>query len=140
MKWFFGVSGIYCFNCGRKGHLGYDCDRPMVEVCTRDEEIAKKEVDRAEAMSLADEMDRQRDGRGRNRSRENNTQNTYRPRHSSLPSPRNFRQSSDEGVARNGSRGYSNRGYKTNNNRGYDTHRRHSGEGYNSSRRHPGRW
>lgn len=51
MKWFFGVSGVYCFNCGEKGHLGYDCDRPNVDVCVRDESKAKEELDRAENKS-----------------------------------------------------------------------------------------
>jgi hypothetical protein len=52
MKWFFGLDGITCFNCGRSSHHGYDCDRPGVDLLARDDELADKEIERAEAMSL----------------------------------------------------------------------------------------
>ena len=52
MKWFFGLDGVTCFNCGRSGHHGYDCDRPGVDLCARDDELADREIGRAEAMSL----------------------------------------------------------------------------------------
>ena len=52
MKWFFGLEGVTCFNCGRKGHCGYNCDRPGVDMCARDEGLANQEIARAEAMSL----------------------------------------------------------------------------------------
>jgi cellular nucleic acid-binding protein len=52
MKWFFGLDGLSCFNCGRNGHHGYDCDRPPLEVCARDESVAKVELERAQAVQL----------------------------------------------------------------------------------------
>jgi cellular nucleic acid-binding protein len=52
MKWFFGLDGITCFNCGRLGHHGYDCDRPRFEELARDDELVRNEIDRAEATSL----------------------------------------------------------------------------------------
>jgi cellular nucleic acid-binding protein len=52
MKWFFGLKGITCFNCGRLDHHGYDCDRPRFEELTRDDELIRNEIDRAEATSL----------------------------------------------------------------------------------------
>lgn len=52
MKWFFGLEGITCFNCGRGGHHGFDCGRPGVDLCSRDEMLADKEIEWAETMSM----------------------------------------------------------------------------------------
>jgi len=52
MKWFFGLDSVSCFNCGRNGHNGYKCDRPGVDLCVRDDELADREIERAEAVSL----------------------------------------------------------------------------------------
>lgn len=52
MKWFFGLDSVSCFNCGRKGHNGYDCDRPGIDIVARDDQLADREIERAEAMSL----------------------------------------------------------------------------------------
>lgn len=52
MKWFFGLDSVSCFNCGRTGHSGYDCDRPGIDMCARDDALADREIERAEALSL----------------------------------------------------------------------------------------
>lgn len=52
MKWFFGLDGVSCFNCGMKGHTGYNCERPGLDACARDDTVAIREVEAAEANSL----------------------------------------------------------------------------------------
>ena len=52
MKWFFGVSAVYCFNCGQEGHVGFDCNRARVRECSQDEGVVRREWERAEAMAL----------------------------------------------------------------------------------------
>jgi len=74
MKWFFGLKGISCFNCGRSGHHGSNCDRPKIDECARNPDLFLKEIERAEAVSLSDELEEQRqkrmdDERNRNRNR-----------------------------------------------------------------------
>ena len=46
LKWFFGVQGVSCGNCGQSGHIGQECRRPNVEILGRDDELAKLEVER----------------------------------------------------------------------------------------------
>lgn len=52
MKWFFGLNGLSCFNCGQSGHHGSTCERPKVDECQRNISILTKELDRAKAISL----------------------------------------------------------------------------------------
>ena len=52
MRWFFGLNGLSCFNCGQAGHHGSRCERPRVDECLRNSDILVKELDRAEAVSL----------------------------------------------------------------------------------------
>ena len=77
MKWFFGLKGISCFNCGRNGHHGSDCDRPKCDNMLRNTDLLMAELDRAEAKSLEDELEEQQQkssrshSRGRDRDRNN---------------------------------------------------------------------
>ena len=52
MKWFFGLDGITCFNCGSGGHHGYDCSRPKFEELLGDGNLIFEEMDLAETISL----------------------------------------------------------------------------------------
>mmetsp|Transcript_2420 Transcript_2420/g.4823 ORF Transcript_2420/g.4823 Transcript_2420/m.4823 type:complete len:521 (-) Transcript_2420:76-1638(-) len=44
-KWFFSIEGVSCGNCGQSGHIGEECRRPNVEQLSRDDELARKEVE-----------------------------------------------------------------------------------------------
>ena len=69
MGWFFGLRGTYCFNCGRKGHQGMSCDRPKLDDCARNPELAEDEIDEAGLESLHEEMDEREKGRDRSHDR-----------------------------------------------------------------------
>lgn len=44
-KWFFSIEGVSCGNCGQSGHIGEECRRPNVEQLSRDDDLARKEVE-----------------------------------------------------------------------------------------------
>jgi len=52
MKWYFGLSGRTCFNCGRNDHDGFQCRRPRLDECSRDPRLAQNEVEMADAINL----------------------------------------------------------------------------------------
>lgn len=52
LKWFYGLRGMSCFNCGGQGHSGYDCKRPTLYQCITNPEQAVQEIERAEADSM----------------------------------------------------------------------------------------
>ncbi|KAG7350687.1 zinc knuckle domain containing protein [Nitzschia inconspicua] len=83
LKWFYSLRGLSCFNCGSHGHSGYDCQRPTLHHCIQNPEDAKREIERAEENSIAEELERQRQGRGRNSQRDGNGSNGSRSRGSS---------------------------------------------------------
>jgi hypothetical protein len=72
LKWFFSLRGISCFNCGSQGHSGYDCQRPALYQCVQDPETAAREIERAEANSIAEELEKQQQERGRSKQRGGN--------------------------------------------------------------------
>lgn len=77
MRWFFGLKGVSCFRCGMKDHRGVDCRRPDVETCQKNPELAQREIDMADSISLNYQMSNQRSNResrdqGRSRESDNN--------------------------------------------------------------------
>ncbi len=52
MRWFFGLKGQTCFNCGRTGHHGVACPSPTAQVCDKNPEVGLEEIEKAAALSL----------------------------------------------------------------------------------------
>ena len=95
MKWFFGLKGISCFNCGRVGHHGSDCDRPNCDMLLRDQTLLTRELERAEAKSLEDELEEQRqksrdNEKNRKRGRDRDAKDDFRNRAKSQPAASRF--------------------------------------------------
>lgn len=89
LKWFFGVQGVSCGNCGLSGHIGEECRRPNVDTLGRDEDLAKMEVERVvQEEDFATSSRRQRDQNKQQRRRvqsvpprnRNNSSSQYQPR------------------------------------------------------------
>lgn len=87
MRWFFGLKGTSCFNCGEKGHTGIRCNRPDVDVCQKNPDIASQEVEMAGTISLSDQLSNQKSSRESRDSRQRDSN----PRARSQPPPRNSR-------------------------------------------------
>lgn len=47
----FYPDAYFCFNCGMAGHHGSECDRPTLDVLSRDSELANNEIEKAYVMS-----------------------------------------------------------------------------------------
>ena len=47
MRWFFGLKGVTCFNCGGKDHLGMQYRRPNLDACLRNPDVEFQEIDKA---------------------------------------------------------------------------------------------
>ena len=56
MKWFVGLDGVSCFNCGRVGHDGTRCDRPSLTTCSNSESITEQEIEYAANYRVEDAM------------------------------------------------------------------------------------
>jgi cellular nucleic acid-binding protein len=65
MQWYFGLRGISCYNCGRTGHVGSQCDRPRSEECSRNFDQGAAEVERAAPWATAEDEIQRRNERGR---------------------------------------------------------------------------
>jgi len=52
LKFFFGLEGLYCYNCGGKGHLGDQCNRPRLDDLVRSTQLTQRELDRAQEYKL----------------------------------------------------------------------------------------
>jgi len=98
LKWFYGLRGMSCFNCGAQGHSGYDCNRPTLYQCISNPDEALQEIQRAEADSIAEELERER-RQQRERQRE-------RGRNHKTGNGQGNRRSKSSGPSRRDRRGY----------------------------------
>jgi len=55
LKWFYGLEGVSCSNCGRAGHIRAFCQRPSLDECARDDSLVRQELERAAAVSSVEE-------------------------------------------------------------------------------------
>jgi len=69
MRWFFGLRGVTCFNCGGN-HLGERCRRANSETCAKNADVGRQEVEMAGSMALSDQLSNQRSNRESRDSRE----------------------------------------------------------------------
>ena len=69
MRWFFGLKGVTCFNCGGN-HLGERCRRANAETCSKNPDVGRQEIEMAGTMTLSDQLSNQRSGRESRDSRE----------------------------------------------------------------------
>jgi len=84
MKWFFGLQGVSCFQCGCNLHHGSECQRPSLDQCARNAEIGAQEIEMAEAESLREQLNAQRS----NRESRDRRHRDYNDRPRSMPPPR----------------------------------------------------
>ncbi|KAL3940721.1 MAG: hypothetical protein SGBAC_004792 [Bacillariaceae sp.] len=108
LKWFHGLEGITCNNCGAHGHFGWECPRPKVHHLVQDNDLAAHEIQRATADSMTEQLLQQRSrNRGRDNHRGGSSNNNRRREVQSLPPNRS-------GGSGDGRRNSSNgRGYDT---------------------------
>ena len=52
LRWFFGLKGVSCFNCGGSDHSGYECRNPNVANCLKNPDVAQNEISMAGSISL----------------------------------------------------------------------------------------
>ena len=69
MRWFFGLRGVTCFNCGGN-HLGERCRRANSETCSKNADVGRQEIEMAGSMALSDQLSNQRSSRESRDSRE----------------------------------------------------------------------
>lgn len=98
LKWFYGLRGMSCFNCGAQGHSGYDCNRPTLYHCTSNPDEALQEIQRAEADSIAEELERER--------RQASERQRERGRNNNLGNGKGNRRAKSSGPSRRDKRGY----------------------------------
>ncbi|GAX20629.1 protein AIR1/2 [Fistulifera solaris] len=56
-KWFVGLQGgITCFNCGRFGHNGFDCDRVRPEECLHREDLVLTEISKVDKEQRTEQL------------------------------------------------------------------------------------
>jgi len=88
LRWFFGLKGVSCFNCGGSDHSGYECRNPNVANCLKNPDVAQNEISMAGSISLIDQLSNQRSNReSRDGRMRQNTNSNHRAR--SMPPPRN---------------------------------------------------
>jgi len=87
MRWFFGLRGVTCFNCGGN-HLGERCRRANSETCSKNADVGRQEIEMAGSMALSDQLSNQRSNRESRDSRESRNGNG---RAKSLPPSRQRR-------------------------------------------------